>query len=160
MHIPVRPRRRPPSWFEQNAAGVCVSTMDGTIVDCNATFASMLRSGREDLIGRNMAHIYAHGFDCEEIAALLRSVGTLNSVEVEMRSVDGRPLWVLQNLVLVGDADAVIHATVVDISDRKRAEEQIEFHAFLRSKDCDEAQGYYFSRPVPAHDITRMLVAS
>src|SRR5262249_51864905 len=33
----------------------------------------------------------------------------------------------LQNLTLAGDA---VHMTVVDISDRKRAEEQIEFHAY------------------------------
>jgi diguanylate cyclase (GGDEF)-like protein len=38
---------------------------------------------------------------------------------------------VLQNLVLVGAGSAgVVHATVVDISDRKRAEQQIEFHAY------------------------------
>src|SRR5213078_2109415 len=49
------------------------------------------------------------------------------SVEVEMRRRDGSSVWVLKNLTLAGDA---IHMTVVDISDRKRAEEQIEFHAY------------------------------
>src|SRR5439155_24910631 len=34
-------------------------------------------------------------------------------------------------LALVGTGEtAMVHATVVDISDRKRAEEQIEFHAY------------------------------
>jgi diguanylate cyclase (GGDEF)-like protein len=62
---------------------------------------------------------------------MLKNVGTLNSVEVELRRSDAEPLWVLQNVVLVGDTiTGVIHATVVDISDRKRAEEQIEFHAY------------------------------
>ena len=117
--------------FEQNAAGVCVTTMQGTIVDCNAAFATMLQVPRESLIGRHAAQLYANPRESEEIGILLRAAGTLNSVEVEMRRDDGAPLWVLQNLVLVGDTmSGVVHATVVDISDRKRAEERIEFHAY------------------------------
>src|SRR5207253_3292663 len=63
----------------------------------------------------------------DELAAMLRDSTSLNSVEVELRRKHGVPLWVLQNLTLAGEA---IHMTVVDISDRKRAEEQIEFHAY------------------------------
>jgi diguanylate cyclase (GGDEF)-like protein/PAS domain S-box-containing protein len=117
--------------FEQNAAGVCVSRLDGEIIDCNATFGSMLGFHRSDLIGQPMSTLYANPAEAEELTALLRGVGTLNSVEIELRRSDRRALWVLENLVLVGDAiSGVVHATVVDISDRKRAEEQIEFHAY------------------------------
>ncbi|HVE71445.1 MAG TPA: EAL domain-containing protein [Thermoanaerobaculia bacterium] len=117
--------------FEQNAAGVCVTTMEGVIVNCNATFARMLRTTLEALIGRDVSEFYSNRREVHEITALLRGEGMLNSVEVELRRDDGAPLWVLQNLVLVGDTrSGVIHATVVDISDRKRAEEQIEFHAY------------------------------
>ena len=117
--------------FEQNAAGVCVSRLDGTIIDCNTTFASMVGYARTEVLGRSMASMYATPGEADEMAALLRASGTLNSVETELRRVDGQPLWVIENLVLVGDAmTGVIHATVVDISDRKRAEEQIEFHAY------------------------------
>lgn len=35
--------------------------------------------------------------------------------------------------------------------------ENSEQQAFLRSRLCDEIQGYYFSKPLPAHDITTML---
>jgi diguanylate cyclase (GGDEF)-like protein/PAS domain S-box-containing protein len=117
--------------FEQNAAGVCVTSMDGVIRDCNATFAAMLETTRDLLLGEDIANFYATHGEAGEIASLLRGVGTLNSVEVELRRESGKPLWVLQNVVLVGDSlTGVIHATVVDISDRKRAEEQIEFHAY------------------------------
>jgi diguanylate cyclase (GGDEF)-like protein/PAS domain S-box-containing protein len=117
--------------FEQNAAGVCVNRLDGSIVDCNSTFGSMLGYPREDLVGRNAAEIYANPAEADELIALLRSAGTLNSVEIELRRADGSALWVIENLVLVGDTQTgVVHATVVDISDRKRAEEQIEFHAY------------------------------
>jgi diguanylate cyclase (GGDEF)-like protein/PAS domain S-box-containing protein len=117
--------------FEQNAAGVCVSTLDGIIVDCNVTFAALLQTGRDSLIGRSVRGIYANAHESDEVTSLLRAAGTLNSVEVELRRADTKPLWVLANLVLVGDTmTGVVHATVVDISDRKRAEEQIEYHAY------------------------------
>lgn len=37
--------------------------------------------------------------------------------------------------------------------------ETAEELAFLKANDCDEAQGYYFSRPVPAEDFVKLLVA-
>ncbi len=36
--------------------------------------------------------------------------------------------------------------------------ETAEQLAFLRSRECDEAQCYYFSRPIPADDMTRLLI--
>ncbi|HYU27260.1 MAG TPA: diguanylate cyclase, partial [Thermoanaerobaculia bacterium] len=113
--------------FEQNAAGVCVTTPEGMVVDCNSTFSAMLGCNRVDLIGHLMADFYARPVEREELATMLRDAAMLNSVEVEMRRRDGSSVWVLKNLTLSGDR---IHSTVVDISDRKRAEEQIEFHAY------------------------------
>ena len=113
--------------FEQNAAGVCVTEFHGRIVDCNTTFAAMLGFNRTELIGQNVASFYARPVERDELAQMLRDVTSLNSVEVELRRKLGAPLWVLQNLTLAGES---VHMTVVDISDRKRAEEQIEFHAY------------------------------
>jgi diguanylate cyclase (GGDEF)-like protein/PAS domain S-box-containing protein len=113
--------------FEQNAAGVCVATLDDRVVECNVTFASMLGYNRADLVGMNASDFHVRPVEREEIASMLRDVSTLNSVEVEMRRQDGSTAWVLQNLTLSGE---LVHTTMVDISDRKRAEEQIEFHAF------------------------------
>ena len=113
--------------FEQNAAGVCVTEFHGRVIDCNTTFASMLGYNRTELIGQNVSTLYARPVEREELAGMLRDAMTLNSVEVELRRKAGPPLWVLQNLTLAGES---VHMTVVDISDRKRAEEQIEFHAY------------------------------
>jgi diguanylate cyclase (GGDEF)-like protein/PAS domain S-box-containing protein len=113
--------------FEQNAAGVCVSEMDSTIIDCNLTFAKMLGYSRSELIGIRIGEHYVRPEERTELVAVLADAPTLNSVEIEMIRKDGRRMWALTNLTLVGDR---IHSTVVDISDRKRAEEQIEFHAY------------------------------
>jgi diguanylate cyclase (GGDEF)-like protein/PAS domain S-box-containing protein len=113
--------------FEQNAAGVCVTETGGEIIDCNLTFAMMLGYSRSSLIGRNAGELYVRTSDRDDIVEMLRDSTTLNSVEVELRKQDAQSMWALMNLTLVGER---IHATVVDISDRKRAEEQIEFHAY------------------------------
>ena len=117
--------------FEQNAAGVCVTALDGTIQDCNTTFAFMLGYKRQELIGRNSGELYEHRVERDELVPMLRDATNIKGYEAELMRKDGSHVWVLQNLVLVGQGpSAVIHATVVDISDRKRAEEQIEYHAY------------------------------
>ena len=117
--------------FEQNAAGVCVTDLDGTIVDCNTTFARLVGLKRNDLAGKNIGTLYARRVEREELMSLLQDAQSLNGIEVELRRDDGQHVWILQNLALVGSGEhAMVHVTVVDISDRKRAEEQIEFHAY------------------------------
>ena len=37
--------------------------------------------------------------------------------------------------------------------------ETVEQVAFLQAHGCDEGQGYYFSRPVPASQSTKLLKA-
>jgi len=36
--------------------------------------------------------------------------------------------------------------------------ETLDDLTFLRSQECDEAQGYYFSRPVPSAQFAQLLV--
>lgn len=117
--------------FEQNAAGVCVANISGDIIDCNDMFAAMLGYRRLELIGTSVDELHQQPEERKELLPMLQDVQTLNSVELQFRRRDGQPLWVLQNLALVGTGShAVVHSTVVDISDRKRAEEQIEYHAY------------------------------
>ena len=113
--------------FERNAAGVCVSSHSGVIEDCNETFASMLGYGRNELIGARLNEIYWRPADRLDLEGLLRQVQTLNSVEGELRRKDGSRIWAVQNLTVAGEHH---YMTVVDISDRKQAEEKIEFHAY------------------------------
>jgi len=117
--------------FEQNAAGVCLTGLNGKIVDCNTTFAFMLGYKRQELVGLDSAELYDRVIERDELMKMLREAADVKGVEAVLRRKDGTHVWVLQNLVLIGQGDSgVVHATVVDISDRKRAEEQIEYHAY------------------------------
>jgi diguanylate cyclase (GGDEF)-like protein/PAS domain S-box-containing protein len=113
--------------FEQNAAGVCVAALDGTIHDCNDTFAALLGYTRAELQGMQLGRLFVRPLGPDELASLLNDRPALDSFEVEMRRRDGGRVWALQNLTLSGGR---IHGTFVDISARKLAEETIEFHAY------------------------------
>ncbi|HKR64670.1 MAG TPA: EAL domain-containing protein, partial [Thermoanaerobaculia bacterium] len=70
----------------------------------------------------------------------------------------------LVNDLVANDGDAAIVSAVISMARSLRLRvvaegvETAEQFAFLRSKECDEAQGFYFSRPVMTEDATRVLL--
>ena len=60
--------------------------------------------------------------------AQLREQGSLSNVEVHMRRRDGTPVWVIENMTLLDGG--VLEGTIVDITDRKTAQEQMEYQAY------------------------------
>jgi len=88
-------------------------------------------------------------------------LGYLNRFPLDFLKVD-------QSFVrgIPGDADsAVIVRTVIALARNLRLEtiaEGVETEAqlrFLQKEDCEEAQGYLFSRPQPAADLATVLGA-
>jgi EAL domain-containing protein (putative c-di-GMP-specific phosphodiesterase class I) len=65
----------------------------------------------------------------------------------------------------VAPDDSIIVSAIIDmgraIGLRVIAEgvETVEELAFLKANNCDEAQGYYFSRAVPAEEFVKLLIA-
>jgi diguanylate cyclase len=65
--------------------------------------------------------------------------------------------------VTTDPGDAAITETVILLAHRLHLQvtaegvETAEQLAFLRERGCDEAQGFYFSRPLPAHEFVRLL---
>ncbi|HVS30060.1 MAG TPA: EAL domain-containing protein [Thermoanaerobaculia bacterium] len=117
--------------FEQNAAGVCLATLSGRIIDCNATFAEMTGYEADQLRNRNLGEVLARTAAVEEIRRHLDETPTVRGLEIEMRRRDGAGVSALANVSLLGQGErALVHMTAVDISDRKRAEEQVEFQAY------------------------------
>ena len=117
--------------FEQNAAGVCLATISGRIIDCNATFADMVGYAADELKNRELRDVFERAPAVEEIRRQLDETPTVRGLEIEMRRRDGVRVSALANVSLLGRGErALVHMTAVDISDRKRAEEQIEFQAY------------------------------
>ena len=117
--------------FEQNAAGVCLATSAGRIIDSNATFADMVGYSISELADRDLHDVFERSSAVEQIRRDLDETPTVRGVEISMRRRDGESVSLLANISLVGRGErALVHMTAVDISDRKRAEEQIEFQAY------------------------------
>jgi diguanylate cyclase (GGDEF)-like protein/PAS domain S-box-containing protein len=117
--------------FEQNAAGVCLATISGRIIDCNATFADMVGYGVDELANRELHDVLERTSAMEEIRKRLDETPTVRGLEIEMRRRDGERVSALANVSLLGRGErALLHLTAVDITVRKRAEQQIEFQAY------------------------------
>lgn len=117
--------------FEQNAAGVCLATTAGRIVNCNATFGELVGYAADELKNRELRDVFEREAAVEDIRRRLDETPTIRGLEIEMRRRDGARVSVLANVSLLGRGErALVHMTAVDISDRKRAQEQIEFQAY------------------------------
>lgn len=120
--------------FERNLAGVYRTTLSGEILDCNEALARIMGyDSPADLMGRPAGDQYFRAIDRERFLRRLKKHGTVTNWEVRLRRKDGSPVWVLENATLLGDeseGDAVIEGTLIDITDRKEAEETIRHLAY------------------------------
>jgi diguanylate cyclase (GGDEF)-like protein/PAS domain S-box-containing protein len=115
--------------FERNLAGVYRSTLDGRILDCNDALARVFGfNSREELLETPATSLYPTAADRERVMDRLREERQLSGVEVLMRRRDGEPVWVLENMTLL--ENDVIEGTIIDINDRKTAQERIEYQAY------------------------------
>jgi diguanylate cyclase (GGDEF)-like protein/PAS domain S-box-containing protein len=118
--------------FDRNPAGEYRANAAGGILDCNDACARLLGfSSRAELLAHGIAELYGSDAEWQTIFARVRDQGTLASFETSVRRVDGSEVWVLMNASIATDGKGhpVLAATLVDISDRKRAEEEVRYKA-------------------------------
>jgi|GEM_PF-6852338 len=124
--------------FERNLAGVYRTALDGRVLDCNEAFARILGyHSPEEVLDRRATEFYFDAADREKFIARLREEGALIAFEWRLRRKDGSPVWVLENSSLIEGKEsqpASIEGTLVNITERKRAEEKrARVEATLRS---------------------------
>ena len=119
--------------FEHNLTGLYVAAADGRILDCNDACARMLGyNGRHELLGNGTrAEQIVQKFH-ESVSDASFTVGTEQSFE----RLDGTRGWVLCSLRATGGADdgiQVFEGSLVDITERKLAEDRVQFLAYFDS---------------------------
>jgi len=126
--------RRFRSLFHEAPVGHTLNRLeDGRFVECNLAFAEMIGYGRAELADLTYRQLtpekYAEDEACQ--LKLLRTLGRYGPYEKEYIRKDGNLVDVRLNGVLYAgeDGERLILSVVEDISDRKRAEEQLRLMA-------------------------------
>jgi diguanylate cyclase (GGDEF)-like protein/PAS domain S-box-containing protein len=120
--------------FERNLTGLYVAKPDGDLVDCNDACARMLGyANRKELLGSSHE---ARAITAQFHEQLSGGTTEIVSAEHNFRRRDGSMGWSLTNVRLIHQADsaeALFEGALVDITDRKVAEEQVQYLAFFDS---------------------------
>jgi PAS domain S-box-containing protein/putative nucleotidyltransferase with HDIG domain len=115
---------------EHNLAGVFRSTPDGRLLDCNDSFAHILGyETREEVLAQPAAQFYDNPEERAILISRLLKEGYLSNFEFKIRRRDDKLAWVLENAtVIIGEAEMpiILQGTVIDISDRKDAQRELE----------------------------------
>jgi two-component system, sensor histidine kinase and response regulator len=128
--------------FDRNLAGILRAAWDGRIVDCNQALAQTLGyASREEFLALDLqaSDLYFNPEDRRIFLGDLKSKTAVSNYELKLRHRDGRPLWLLANVNLIegetgNDGAPLLEGTLVDISERKRAEEE-----WKKAKEAAEA---------------------
>ncbi len=114
---------------DANILGIFIWNLEGSIVGANEAFLRMLQYGRDDLVSGRVRWTDLTPTEWRErderALAELKATGTVQPYEKEFFRKDGIPVPVLVGAVLFQEGGNEGVAFVLDLSERKRAEEKI-----------------------------------
>lgn len=101
---------------------------DGSFTDVNDSFLQLLGYQRDEVIGRYATdlNIYGQPGQRSELIQKLLEQGHLTDFEMTARTKTGEPIHVLFSAEIIElDGETHVLATILDITERKRAEEEV-----------------------------------
>ncbi|HKW66091.1 MAG TPA: PAS domain S-box protein, partial [Terriglobales bacterium] len=115
--------------FERSLAGIFRYQADEGLVECNEAGAHILGyESPQELLYRKAESYFVHAGDLEGALQRLARDGVLSNLEVCLLRNDSTPVWILENLSVTESRDGqpfIIEGTFIDISERKRAEDEV-----------------------------------
>ncbi|MDX2030968.1 MAG: PAS domain S-box protein [Blastocatellia bacterium] len=122
-------RERYKAIFNHSFAGICRSTRDGRILDCNEAMAKMF--GYDSVEEFKQVNAWSLHFDRDDRGAAIREVdaaGQFQNLERRMRRKNGEPIWTLSTATLFKSAlwpEPILEGVMLDITDRKETEQAL-----------------------------------
>jgi PAS domain S-box-containing protein len=113
---------------DQANYGVGIASMDGIIEYVNTSFAKMHGWEQKELIGKHVSVTYGIKENAEFILNEIKNKGGFFSKEVTRMRKDKTEFPALMNAMVIGDGKSVpklMSVSIVDISERKKTEEEI-----------------------------------
>ena len=116
--------------FKSVPVGIALSDPDsGIIYDVNQAYEQMFECRHDDVVGKTSIELglWAESADRQQLIDLIEKNGTVENLELALRTRGGRELTVRANAspVTVGGSRYLVYA-LVDITERKQIEEQLE----------------------------------
>jgi len=140
---------------DANIVGVLISNLEGQILEANDAFLQMVRYTHDHLTSGRLRWTELTPPEwqavTERAVTQLRASGTCEMFEKEYFRSDGSRVPVLVAATVIGDARSETLAFVLDLTERKRAEEERER---LRQAQADLA---YMSRVITVGELAASL---
>lgn len=131
--LPIENEKRYRDLFENAPISYfSISAEDGSILRCNTEAFKLLGYDRDTLMGMKVFELYAdnpHGIPkAKEVFKQFKEGKSIRDVELQMKHTEGHPIWISLSIEPVKDHKENItesRSTVIDISKRKRLEEDL-----------------------------------
>ena len=128
--------------YENSPVGMYHTKIDGSkVLEINNSACEMLGLAKEEILGKPSSMRWADPNRRNEILKILKEYGVANNFDAEILKKDGSKFSCLLSMKIFREKD-YIEGFMIDISERKRAEEQIRsFSKELEQKvkDLDKA---------------------
>lgn len=115
--------------YEKNLAGVYKTSLDGLMLEGNASLARIFGfESFNEMRSEAEWSSYIHPQDRIRLIDKLRNQGRLNNYEMQQKRRDGTHIWTLSNITLIPGEDddaGMLEGVVLDITDLKLAEAEL-----------------------------------
>ena len=115
-------------FFEENPAACFISRPDGTLLDCNSAFVRLLGyASVAEARGSDVRPLYADSRARETLLERIACQGRIMDHEVELRRVDGSPIFARISLVASFESGglAEVKGYLVDMTEQRRLEARL-----------------------------------